>query len=174
MSTIKRVGSLELSQDDRFQNIEWKLQRVGWALMALVLLATALGLLGDGPLAHASAGDAASGLAVEYQRVERRHSTSEITLEVVNPSPGEPLRLHLPSDYLADIGMREIIPPPTSTYLVGNEAVFEYAPADDALGEGGSPSQITLRIQPEAYGQVRGAVAMEGGPRVDLAQFVLP
>ena len=56
MSSMQRVGDLEIEQDHDFQRRSWRLQRAGWIVLSLVLLAGLLGLFGSGPLAHATVG----------------------------------------------------------------------------------------------------------------------
>jgi hypothetical protein len=56
----------EIDQDLEFQRRIWKLQRVAWAVMALVVLAAVLGLLGPGVLGMATAGGRSSPLWLEY------------------------------------------------------------------------------------------------------------
>ena len=50
----------------------WALQRIGWAVMALVVLVGLVGLFGTGPLSRATAGEEEAPLFVEeYERFAR-------------------------------------------------------------------------------------------------------
>ena len=49
MPEPKRVGDLEVTQDMRHQRLEWKIERVCWAVIAFVAAAELAGLLGHGP-----------------------------------------------------------------------------------------------------------------------------
>jgi hypothetical protein len=72
MAEVQRAGDLELNQDLRFQRRMWAVQRIGWAVMALVVLAGLLGLFGPGPLSSATAGKEEGPLLVEgYERFVR-------------------------------------------------------------------------------------------------------
>ena len=73
---MKRVGDLEINEDLRFQRRMWAVQRVGWIVTALVVLAALaalLGLLGPGLLStSAKAGSGGASLSVEeYEQVLR-------------------------------------------------------------------------------------------------------
>ena len=68
MSEHHRVGDLEISQDLTFQRRSWIVQRVGWVMLALLILAALGGLFGPGPLSRARAGPHDGPLWVEYQR----------------------------------------------------------------------------------------------------------
>ena len=43
---------LELETDESFQRNEWRIQRVGWIVWSLVIIAGLIGLLGSGPMSH--------------------------------------------------------------------------------------------------------------------------
>ena len=40
---------LELETDESFQRNEWRIQRAGWIVWSLVIIAGLIGLLGSGP-----------------------------------------------------------------------------------------------------------------------------
>ena len=60
MTDLVRVGDLQIHQDLCQERREWKIQRVGWLLMALMLVAALAGLLGPGPLSSTIAEDSRS------------------------------------------------------------------------------------------------------------------
>lgn len=173
MDGVKHVGSLQIEQDLKFQQRDWRLQRAGWALMALILLLAAGGLFGRGPLAHASAGDAASGLTIRYERIERRHADSSVRIEVAAPAApaNEPLRLIVDSTWLENAGVQQILPAPSTTQIAGSRVVYLFERSD--AGDG-APTRITLQLQPEAFGRIHGRIGLQDGPQLELTQFVLP
>ena len=67
---IVRIGDLEVDEDLPFQRRAWVAQRIGWVLMALFVLAAAVGLLGAGPLSHARI-DVPGLMTLEYERFAR-------------------------------------------------------------------------------------------------------
>lgn len=56
-SEARRIGDLEISQDLEFQKRSWTIQRVGWVVIALLILAGLLGVFGKGIAADATAGE---------------------------------------------------------------------------------------------------------------------
>ena len=89
MADVRQVGDLEIAQDLAFQRREWTIQRVAWAVMALVALAGLLGLFGGaGPLTRAAAGNGA--LRLDYARFERKHAPTELRLQVAAGVAGDP------------------------------------------------------------------------------------
>jgi hypothetical protein len=61
-----RSSQLQIDEDLAFQRREWKIQRVGWGAMALVIIAALLGVFGTGPLSNATL--EREGLRLEYER----------------------------------------------------------------------------------------------------------
>ena len=67
-----RVGDLEIDQDLRFQKREWAFERASWVVMALVVLAGLLGLLGRGPMSDQTAVSGDGLVTVELRDGERQ------------------------------------------------------------------------------------------------------
>lgn len=74
MAGIQRVGELETSQDIDLQSRAWAVQRVGWGVIALTVLAALLGLFGPGLFNNATAGSKEAPLWLEYKRFGRFQS----------------------------------------------------------------------------------------------------
>jgi len=58
MSKAERAGDLEIDEDLSFQRREWRVQRGGWVVMAVLILLALLGLTGRGPIRQPTAGTA--------------------------------------------------------------------------------------------------------------------
>ncbi|HEV2128712.1 MAG TPA: hypothetical protein VGR22_08850, partial [Thermomicrobiales bacterium] len=71
MITPHRIGDLEVDEDIEFQEREWKVQRVGWALMLVVIVLALVGLFGTGPLSAVEREADDGTLVLEYQRFVR-------------------------------------------------------------------------------------------------------
>jgi hypothetical protein len=68
---------LQIDDDPAFQKKEWRVQRIGIALLALLVAAAAAGLTGmGGPLNDAEAGRRGDPVFVEFERVVRQGATS--------------------------------------------------------------------------------------------------
>ena len=71
MARTKKIDDLQIDEDMEFQRRSWIVQRIGWAIFALVILLAALGLFGDGILSDTKAGQEEGALWLEYPRFER-------------------------------------------------------------------------------------------------------
>ncbi|MDQ3669061.1 MAG: hypothetical protein M3377_02105 [Actinomycetota bacterium] len=110
----KSTGELELEQDLSFQRWQWRVERAGWGLLALVILAAFLGLIGGyGPLRTASASADGDALRLEYDRFVRLRAATELRF-LASPDlvGGGELEVFLTSDYADEIEIASITPGP--------------------------------------------------------------
>lgn len=149
----------------RQQRLEWAVQRVAWPLLSVVLVAIALGLFGQGPLAKAQV-VAGEDFSMEYHRFARRQSPDALELRVV---PREPrLRVSLARGYTQAVDVEHIFPEPDRMAVAPDATVLEF---DARPGE---PFDIRLQVRPSDMGRVHGWVAVGEGPRHVFSQFVYP
>lgn len=159
---------LQVHEDLRFQARDWVAQRVGWGLLAALLLAGLLGLLGSGPLSHVTRSDG-HGLTVEYERLVRHSAPTTMTLAI---APGvlasDQARITMGRDYLVAHDLQRIVPEPDRT-LVADEAVTFVFNVRPRAG-----MKVRLRIEPDAVGNHGTTVRLDDGPPVTVTQFTLP
>lgn len=159
---------IEIDEDMRHQRLEWRLQRIGWVIGALFLLAGALGLLGYGAMSRTRAGGA--GISVEYDRFQRSSSLSEYRIDVDRSLAVDGrVRLRFDDALLHAVEIERIQPEPERTVLAGSASVMEFP----AVAGNGTASVI-VSYRPMTFGRVRGSIAAEGGPRAVLDQIVYP
>ena len=162
--------TLDLPQDEPFQKREWKIQRVGWALWGLVLVAALAGLLGTGPLSHAEVSAPDGSVIVKYDRFLHYHQPS--VLEVLVPSRGQddsPLRLKVSRTFLDRVQIVRIEPEPDEQQVADDGIVYTFA-------KEGTPelSKLLFHFEFEQFGSSNGLVELMNGGSADLQQFVYP
>jgi hypothetical protein len=163
-------GRLQLDEDMRLQRVTWTVERIGWVLMGLVLLADLLGLLGAGPRGWAHAGDQAQGLRVEYRPRERLNNPTSLNVQLVPQPPGqERVQFWVSRELLDNITLERVEPEPESVLAAENgmELVFHLADSQAA-------ANVRLSLRYLTWGRVRGALGVPGLPAVELSQLVLP
>jgi hypothetical protein len=167
MPNLHHVGDLEIAEDMPFQERVWRLQRVGWAVFALIVAASALGLFGAGPLSSATAEQGP--LRVEYQRFERFETSGSFDVRVAPGAAGATLELSLPHEYLRHVEVTTVSPQPREVRDGGDRLTYEFVLQDD-----GAPAWITFHVTPRRPGPLRVWVGLGDEPPVEFTQFVYP
>lgn len=146
---------LELEDDMRFQHRLWRIERLGWLLMALLVVAAAAGL-GPGPLARTQA--SGERLLVEYDRVARLDTATEIDLRT---GPGT-TELRLTGSLLRDAEVHDSFDAPLRA---GPDGALQL----DAMGD------TRLVLTPRGIGlhELRAEIGATG-ESVEFRQLVLP
>jgi hypothetical protein len=146
---------LELEDDMRFQHRLWRIERLGWVLMGLLVVAAAA-ILGPGPLARTQA--SGGRLLVEYDRVARLHTATEIDLRT---GPGT-TELRLTGSLLRDAEVHDSFDAPL-------RAAPDGALLLDAMGE----TRLVLTPRGVGLHDLRAELGTTG-ESVDLTLLVLP
>lgn len=165
---FQRVGDLEIAQDLRFQRRDWIAQRVGWVVMALILLAALAGLIGrGGPLARTQARSPDGGLRVEYDRFAHYEAPTRLRLSVAGAAArGEQVRLWIERAYLTRARVQQVMPEPDAVRLAGDRVIY--------LFDAGAGGDVSFELRPNSFGVLAGRAGLEGGGEVAFRQFVYP
>lgn len=163
--TAKR---LQIDEDLSHQRREWRLERMGWAVMAVLLAAALLGLLGDGPMGRVRADG--PGASLEYDRLQRAAAPTEYRF-AIDPALAVDGRVRLRFDetLLEEVELLSIVPEPEA--VATGPGYVEYA---FAVHGPGARAPVSFRFQPTTFGRVSGRVTPVGGQPLALDQFVYP
>lgn len=161
-------SGLEITEDMGFQRRFWRAQRVGWGVIALLLVAAALGLFSRGPLSSATAGGRVGGLEVEYERFQRFGAASALRIEAwARPEDEGRVLLRL-APGLTDALEIETITPWPITAARGREGLVL------AMRAAGEVAVVDIRAKPTRIGRLRGEISCAGCAPVRLSAFVYP
>jgi hypothetical protein len=168
--TIERHGDIEIDQDLSFQRVDWRVQRVGWALMMLMIIAASVGAFGHGLVASADTRTGDGRLEVKYDRIARHASPGPLSLRLL---PG-PLRdtivdIWISREFLAGVRIERIEPEPDQEEAGEDGTRFRFRIADPAR-----PAHITFQVEPDAIGGRSGMIGLVNGDSVRFRQYVLP
>ncbi len=163
------ASSLQIEDQPDFQRRQWRVERIGWAAMALLVTAAVAGLLGGGGvLADASSASADGRSRVQYQRFARKGGAT--TLEIVIAATGErELRIRIEERYLSAMSLRSITPPPLATVLSDRSYTFSFNRAPGAID-----TRIKLHLDPDSAGSLEGAVTIDDAAPLRIRQFIFP
>jgi hypothetical protein len=144
-------------------------QRVGWAVLALIVLAALVGLFGPGPLSQVSRRDASGLLQVEYERFARYAGDTSVELQVL-PVPDQPgtALVWISSEYLSSMQVQQVQPEPDTWTGVGGGVVLAFPVS------GPDPIDVVLQLRPDRIGTAPGAVGVPGQEPVEFRQLIYP
>lgn len=169
MGEPKKVGKIQVEEDLQFLKREWRFQRIGWAGMALILLAGVLGAFGRGALSHARAGDLRI-FAAEYSRIIRHGAIDELTIFV---GPGlqadSVVRISVSSAYLTEFEIEDIQPEPATHKQSGDYTILEFLRTDAR-----TPVRVSVKLRPNNYGSVSARMQLLGSNTLNIRQFIMP
>ena len=168
MVKLTRVGDLQVAQDPVFQRREWRVQRVGRVVMALLVAGGLLGLFGAGPLSRATATGPA-GLRVEYGRFERVQAPTALRIHV-HPQAVSAGRAEvwLDREYLDGSLILDVEPPPAAVAVAGDRLVYAFDVADPTR-----PAVVVVHLRLQHAGLRSGRVGVAAGS-VSFRQLVYP
>jgi hypothetical protein len=172
MAEPERVSDLQINEDLEFQRRSWVLQRVGWVVMGLVVLAALLGLFGGtGSLGGAKAGSEDAVMSVSYERFLRfmKPTTLQIRLSPEAGTEGE-VTVWLDREYLEGMQVQQVTPQPDSAEAGPDRLTYVFK-VDDPNG----PTAVTFDLLPQQkIGPLKGRAGIDDGEPVNFSQFVYP
>lgn len=170
MSSPHRVGDLEISESVQFQEREWKVQRIAWTLLALLVLLALAGLFGTGPLSSASVADADGALTVGYERFIRHDGRSTLSIDVTgDQASNNEIEVWLSNDYVDAFEVQNVTPQPADVISAGDRTIYVFA-IDDPT----SMLSVSFSLRPDDMGRVSGEAGVTGGPTVSFDQISYP
>src|SRR5688572_27824714 len=169
MSELRKVGDIQIEEDLAFTHKEWRAQRFGWVIMAVLLAAGIVGAFGRGPISRTTSGDPQS-FAVEYARILRHAADDDINVDI---GPGiaadSQVQLAVSREFVESNEIRNIAPQPESESAAGDFFIYTFKRQDAA-----SRMRIVLQIKPSGYGSASTRVQLIGGTALTIKQFIMP
>ena len=148
---------------------EWRAQRLGWMVLALIVVAALAGLFGTGPLSWSNASAADGSISVEYPRFARNGGPVALHLRVDPSAAAEgQVRVVLSTGLLESLEISRIVPEPESQASVDDGVVLTFAL------EGDTPLEATVSATGDTMGRHDGALGLDGEPPVEFWQFFYP
>jgi len=145
---------------------EWRLQHIGWALIAVLVLAGAAGLFGSGPLSWSTR--SAGGTAISYERFIRRDAPFTLNISVPVPTGSTQAEFSLSGSYFENVRIESISPIPLQTVSASDVTRFVYSVEDPA-----TPLTVTVHGEATEVGVLNGELAA-GDARIPFQQLVWP
>ena len=164
-------ASLHIRDIDQigFQRKEWAVQRVGWAALAIFLLAALLGVFSIGVLSETTAGSPEDGVEVTYERFNRQMGMTEMHIAVDDSAvQNQKAEVFISQDLLAGMRIEGISPEPDSVTGTRQGATYEFA------AESGSPPVIEIVYRPADMGSATGTIRAGDSGGVEISMLTYP
>ena len=155
-----------LSRTLPFQRREWLVQRIGWVMMGLIILAGALGLMGNGPLAKRMLAN--DTLQLDFEWLVRRDAQTTWKLTPRAAPTGGAYRVSLDANWAQHFEIHSIEPEPDSTHLANGRWVYEFEARD------ARPTPIVFHVEARKTGPLEGSVGLNDAQPLVVKQFVFP
>lgn len=161
-------SGLQVKDHRGWQERFWTAQRIGWALMALIVLAALLGATGKGGW-WANARVQLPGATIEYPRISRWQSNEQFTVRLA-PATSGLVELELSSPFIERFMIEAIEPEPLTVRATGGGHRYTF---DIAAGEG--EKVIVFAVRSEHPFLARPVTVRIGdGPPARMTLTVLP
>ncbi|MES2605445.1 MAG: hypothetical protein V4603_10945 [Pseudomonadota bacterium] len=145
----------------------WKIERISWGVLLLIVIAALAGLLGHGYLSKRTAGSAEAGFTIEYQRFERHQLQSQFTLQLTPEAVQQgTTRLLVGRDFMREMEITSIEPQPVRNELAGRFLLYEF----DTSAAGA----VVFHFLPVGFGSVQLEVGLEARPLQSFPMLVYP
>jgi hypothetical protein len=169
MKQDERAKSLQFDVDPAAQRQEWRFERAGWALIALVLLAGLAGGLGGGSLARAEVVSPDARVTVRYDRIVHYDAPTSIVVTLPAGAPSDSLvAISVSRDFLHGVTVNQVMPAPVQMRAIGDDVEFSFRRAGPAR-----PLEVVFSVTPNELGIHHAALRTDSEP-MRLTQFVLP
>lgn len=170
MSERVRVGDLEISQNLPFQRREWLVQRIGWVVIAVLLVAAMLGFFGPGPLSKTTASGGAGALSIEYYRFWRMASPMPLRIRIQPIANGqEEISMWISREYLEAMRVESVTPEPERVEAATDHFVYVFK-----LKDASSAATVMFDLEPARMGKVSGEIKVNHSAATNIGHFIYP
>jgi len=153
---------LQLIEDMAFQRREWTMQRLGWAVMSLLVLAAAAGLFGGGPLSSSSA--ESDGLRLEYERFARLDQPTTLRFHF-SADGRDSATVSISRKYLDGVEIEHIMPQPVRVESDRDWLIYSFTARVGAA---------SFHLKPEKIGTLAGEAKLGQGKPISFDQLIYP
>lgn len=160
MEKIRR-STLQLDDEIELHQTGWIIQRIGWALIVLVVIAAAFGFFGTGPVSRKEVSDSEN--TIRYERFARYESPMNVL--VFTSGEGEVVNISISQTYLNSLRLDKITPSPSSQRIENGMTIFTF-PVN-------GPATINFFVQPTRAGTISGTFQVNRSV-FEIRHFVYP
>ena len=153
--TIEVVKTdLEINEELDLHEKGWKLQRIGWIFILLLVALSVFGFFGDGLASKTAITDTQA--KIQYDRFYRREARMEMKVDLPN-STNSPVQIAFPNNYIKNFRLESILPEPANIKVENNQVHYFF--------DGQGSMNIIFYLIPQKAGNIHGFL------RINETQF---
>lgn len=168
-NAVSTTDDLDDERHTRIRHREWKAERLGWLCLFLIVTAALCGLFGRGALTERRVASPDGAVTVRYSAVERRASPIELEVEV-DGSGTDRIRIGFSRELIGAVEHTELVPPPATVAASAERIDYTFLRADSTRAR----QLIRMRYKSDSSGRLRGVVFLDGEPKAEIEQLILP
>ena len=162
---IKRSKGLEIESEARYFNQTFlNVQKIGFTLMVLFIVAALFGFFGSGWISETQ--KTHGNLTIQYQKFIRQQSVTILKINI-NQCEKESV-VSINKNFFENISIKSISPSPFKETTDNDNIQFSFLCNNSLNG-----IQVILVIEPEKFGFLQGIIAV-GNSKIELTQFAYP
>jgi hypothetical protein len=166
----KPDSELQIDADLAYQRRTWRMQRIGWFVFVLLVVAGLTGIFGSGPLSRTVAGGPTEGLSIDYERFARLHAPTTFIIRVDRRlARGDEIVVALSGDAVRGLELPATTPPVEGAGVAPGAILLRFK-ADRQPGE----LTIVLHAKPRRIGRLSSQLGVPGGPAHTIRQWIYP
>ena len=150
----------ELDEQLSLQKKGWVVQRVGWVMMLVVMIAGATGLFGNGLLSDKTV--SSGNTKAEFERFYRYETEMKVLVE----SAEHISSISFPQHYLKDFRIVRFVPEPFNNNTTRNEVRYNFLPGENRI--------VSVYLIPKHYGAIDGLIKVNETTSINLDHFIFP
>lgn len=161
---IERVRSIpQIPEDIGLQKIAWKIQKVCWVIIVVVMLLIAAGVFGNGPLSNVR--EIKKNITVEYERFSRHKGEIKTTIHLTGVQ--QHVNVSIPVTYLSAFKLETVFPGSYESKIESGAVLYTF--------DSGNSTSLTIHFfaHPEKSGLIRGNWIVNKAP-FQLTHFIYP
>lgn len=159
---IERIRhTIDLNDELDLHIISWKVQRIGWVLLYMLMGGAALGLFGNGMLSKVETEKGK--IIVSFDRFFRYEASME--LEIEGNESHNFTTIAFPQNYLKKFKVENVVPQPIRIFTQYQNVIYQF--------EGDATRSVKFYLVPKEIGQVNGTMIVNRSPFI-LKHFIYP
>ena len=159
----------ELANEEPFLRKSWTFERLGWGIIAAVLLAAGLGLSGPGLISSTRTIDPSGTLEVRFERFPHHLTETELTTRILPPPGADTFEIWMDDAYRSAVDVERVTPPPDRVDLDWGRKHYYFK-----VVPGAGPREVVFHVVYRRIGRIQGRIGARAGEGLPVTPFVFP